>query len=117
MRSIQCTELVVAVDWSGAALGAERHLWLAEARDGQSLVRLEAGRGREALVSHLIDEARQDAPLVVGLDFAFAFPAWFSRYLGASTAPVLWARVADEAEAWLLGCEPPFWGRPGRGRP
>jgi hypothetical protein len=113
----QCTERVIAVDWSGARVGAERHLWLAEARDAQSLVRLEAGRGREPLVTHLIDEARRAPPLVVGLDFAFAFPAWFSRQLGARTALELWQRVASDAEAWLLGCEPPFWGRPGRARP
>ncbi len=63
----------IAVDWSGAAVGAERTIWLAEAR-GRVLVRLENGCDREALADHLIADASRTPELVVGLDFAFSFP-------------------------------------------
>jgi hypothetical protein len=42
----------IAVDWSGAARGAERRIWLAEVAGGR-LVRLECGRSRAELVRHL----------------------------------------------------------------
>jgi len=91
---------------------------LAEAANAQRLTRLEAGRGRDALATHLLDEAARDPRLVVGLDFAFSFPAWFSHdVLGVPDAPSTWARVARDGEAWLAACAPPFWGRPGRPRP
>lgn len=107
---------ILAVDWSGARTGARRRLWLAEARDGR-ITRLECDRSREELVAHVIELANEDASLVVGLDFAFAFPAWFTRSHGCESAPELWELVAREGERWLASCEPPFWGRPGRKRP
>jgi len=107
---------VIAVDWSGALSGAEKHIWLAEVAGG-ALVRLECGRSREELARHLVELAREPWPLVAGLDFAFSMPAWFAERLGARTAPALWRTVARERERWLAACEPPFWGRPGRRRP
>jgi hypothetical protein len=107
---------VIAVDWSGARTGAARKIWLAEVAHG-TLRRLESGRGREALTRLLIDEAEQDPDLVVGLDFAFSFPLWYFRHRGLDAVQSLWELAADEGERWLADCEPPFWGRPGRGRP
>lgn len=109
---------ILAIDWSGAARGAERRIWLAEwdaARGG--VVRLEDGRSREALVEHLCREVQRDPHVVIGLDFAFSFPAWFLAERSLATAPAAWALVAREGERWLADCPPPFWGRPGRPRP
>lgn len=51
-------------------------------------------------------------PLVVGLDFAFSFPAWFVRQrLGARDVLAVWDAAAAHGEQWLDECEPPFWGR------
>lgn len=106
----------IAVDWSGAVSRAERKIWLAEAADGQ-IVRLESGRGREAMADFLIAEFSRTPEMVVGLDFAFSLPAWFLESRDLPDGPALWDLVTQEGEAWLSGCEPPFWGRPGRGRP
>ncbi len=107
---------VIAVDWSGAQAGIRRKLWLAQARDGW-LVRLECERTREELVTELIRCAACDSDLAVGLDFAFSFPAWFVRALGAASVSELWSRVQQHGESWLSSCQPPFWGRKGRRRP
>ena len=108
---------VIAVDWSGALRGAERRIWLAEVRDGR-VSRLEHGRSRDAIESHLIDETVRDPHVIIGLDFAFSMPAWFLREHGFASAPALWAHVASGGgEAWLDACEPPFWGRAGKRRP
>ena len=106
---------VMAIDWSGALQGAAQRIWVAEAVDGE-LVRLECGRTREQVAALLLEEGRRAPDLVVGLDFAFAFPAWFMRERGVADAPALWALAAREGEAWLAACEPPFWGRPGKKR-
>ena len=77
---------VLAVDWSGAQQGEQRLIWLAEAApDGERLLRLEAGRGREELVAHLVAELPPGAPALVGLDFAFSVPAWYAARLGVHT--------------------------------
>ena len=107
---------VIAIDWSGARQNAGKGIWLAEARDGR-LARLENGRDREAIADHLIAEARRAPALIVGFDFAFSLPAWFLDERGLAGAPDLWALAAREGEAWLGACEPPFWGRPNKGRP
>ena len=104
---------VIAVDWSGAAHTARRHIWLAEASRSGRLDRLECGRDRTQLCDHV--QALED--VVIGFDFAFSFPAWFVRSLGVDTAPDLWACVSERAEDWLHACQPPFWGRPGCRRP
>jgi Protein of unknown function (DUF429) len=105
----------IAVDWSGATHTARSHIWLAEAVSPGELVRLEAGRDRDALCNHLLSLG--SAATVIGLDFAFSFPVWFLHQLGIRAAPALWEHVAQCGEAWLAACEPPFWGRPGRPRP
>jgi ADP-ribose pyrophosphatase YjhB (NUDIX family) len=107
---------VIAVDWSGAAEGAERSIRLAEASGGR-LLRLEDGRTREAVADHLLEEARRGAALLVGFDFAFSTPSWIleKRFLGSG--PELWELAAREGEDWLRAPREPFWGRPGARRP
>jgi hypothetical protein len=108
---------VIAVDWSGAMHGASRKIWLCEVRDG-AVVRLESGRDRSEIEAHLLEEARRDSSVVIGLDFAFSLPAWFLHERGYRSAHDLWADVATGAgEEWLSTWGPPFWGRPGRSRP
>jgi len=107
---------VIAIDWSGALSGARKHIWLAEVHDGQ-LLRLESGRTREQVVQHLLDEAKRDREMIVGLDFAFSFPDWFLRQRSTETARELWSLIEREGESWLATCADPFWGRPGRKRP
>ena len=107
---------VLAVDWSGALVGAEKKIWLAEVIGGR-LQRLQCGRGREAFSEHLIEEAARDPNMIVGLDFAFSMPAWFLRERGLTSAPALWEHVARDGNAWLARCEVPFWGRTGRSKP
>ncbi len=107
----------MAVDWSGRRTGERQHIWLARAAAGE-LVELRGGFSRAEVVDHLVRRA-EEAPqrLVVGLDFSFALPAWFTRRLRATSAQELWRIVAHEGEGWLADCRPPFWGRPGRPRP
>jgi hypothetical protein len=108
---------IIAIDWSGAADGASK-TWLAEVDTSTNCVlRLEAGRSRVALADHLIAEAKRNPQMIVGFDFAFSLPVWFTRARGITSAPALWELVASEGEAWLANCEPPFWGRPGKQRP
>jgi hypothetical protein len=106
---------VIAVDWSGAEVGAARRIWIAEVVDGE-LRRLESGRSREQVAELLVEEGRRSPGLVVGLDFAFAFPAWFAAEQGVTSAPALWERAAREGDGWLRRCDPPFWGRRGKRR-
>jgi hypothetical protein len=98
----------VAVDWSGAIRAERRALWLAEVVSGR-LVRLESGRTREEVGDLLVDEAARDPALVVGLDFAFSFPAWFLGSRGIGDARSLWALLAQEGESWLRDPPAPFW--------
>jgi hypothetical protein len=105
----------IAVDWSGAASGAARRIWLAEVVDG-ALVRLECGRDRAQLAEELIAIGRATPDVVAGLDFAFGVPAWYAAALGAADGPALWATAAREGEGWLRCGEPPWWGRPGKRR-
>jgi hypothetical protein len=108
---------VVAVDWSGAATGAARHIWLAHVRDGE-LVELRNGRSRAELVDAVVSRrAASPDGLIVGLDFSFSFPAWFVQARSCSTVDEVWQLVTTEGEQWLRDCAPPFWGRPGRPRP
>jgi hypothetical protein len=105
----------IAVDWSGATHNARSHIWLAEAHEPGQLVRLESGRDRVELCQHLLSLPPEAT--VVGFDFAFSFPVWFVRHVGAATAPDVWAHAVTHGEEWLSRCEPPFWGRPGCPRP
>jgi hypothetical protein len=106
---------VIAVDWSGAKVGERRKIWRADVVGGR-LVGLANGRSRDELAQDLIQTARSEPRLVVGFDFAFSMPAWFAKELRVTSAPALWKVVSHRAESWLEVCEPPFWGRPGRGR-
>lgn len=107
---------VIAVDWSGAKVGASSRIWLAEVCGGR-LIRLESGRTRREVIAYLIEVARTSPDLVVGLDFAFSFPHWFAEREGATSVKECWNLVAEHGEGWLTECEPPFWGRPGKPRP
>ncbi len=113
MASARCT---IAVDWSGAARGAERRIWLAEVARGR-LERLECGRSRAELVGHLQDCALREPALSVGLDFAFGFPAWFAREQGARSGQESWQIAAERGEDWLARSPAPFFGRKGSRRP
>jgi 8-oxo-dGTP pyrophosphatase MutT (NUDIX family) len=107
---------MVAVDWSGAASGEEKGIWIAEASGGR-LLRLECGRSREEVASHLLGFARARESILAGLDFAFSLPGWFLEERGLRCGPDLWDLASREGEAWLRECRPPFWGRAGRTRP
>lgn len=106
----------IAVDWSGAKSGPRSRIWLAEVRDGH-LRRLESGRDRREVVTHLIEDAKQEPDVVVGLDFAFSFPRWFAAEQGAESIEDVWNLVAERGEEWLRDCQPPFWGRPRKPKP
>jgi hypothetical protein len=116
MTAAEQAPTVIAVDWSGARHGERRKIWLASARAGR-VERLESGRTRAEVVEELCALARTTSALVVGLDFAFAFPAWFAREHGCSDARSLWELVARAGEGWLATSPAPFWGKPGRKRP
>ncbi len=104
---------VIAVDWSGKEKRASESLWRAIAVDGQ-LVELENGLGRDELIAWVIDYARQHTHTVVGLDFAFSFPAWFCTREGWRSGRAVWAAMRDRCDVLLSACEPPFWGRAGK---
>jgi len=113
LRSIR----IIAIDWSGAAVGAARRIWLAEASPPDALLRLESGRARGQMAEHLLARIEQQPHVAIGLDFAFSFPHWFLRELGVSSAHELWALTEARGEDLLRACEPPFWGHKGRSRP
>lgn len=103
-------EIFVAVDWSGNAspAGQKKHIWTAVAGE-----RALSGLTREELCSWII-ERFSGQPAVIGMDFAFSFPAGFLRDRGLSKVTDLWREAEVHGEAWLKRCEAPFWGRPGR---
>ncbi len=107
---------IFAIDWSGAARGAARKIWVAEATDG-GVVRLENGRDRDEIADLLIDEAGRDPDMVVGLDFAFSFPAAFLDKRGHASTEEVWEEVETHGEQWLSECPFPFWGKTGRRKP
>jgi hypothetical protein len=107
---------VVAVDWSGRLKRAEQSLWLAEVRDGE-LTDLRSGRTRKQLIAHLIRLGADDPRLLVGLDFAFSFPAWWCAEQRWRAVPEVWTAIADRGERLLAACDAPFWGQPGRPNP
>jgi hypothetical protein len=107
----------LAVDWSGSAspAGQRRHIFVASWHEG--VVTLENGYTREEVCDLLLSMARQTPELVVGLDFAFSFPAWWLLEQGCEDAVALWQLAAKNGERWLHEGSEPFWGRPGRPRP
>jgi hypothetical protein len=102
---------VLAVDWSGKLKGAEEHLWLAGVQDGE-LVDLRSGLSRELLVERLVEMAREDSRMAVGLDFAFSFPRWWRAERGWTSGRRCRRRW------WRRGriCWPPAPSRSGAGR-
>jgi len=98
---------------------AKKKIWLAEVTPRGDLMRLETGRDRDDVARHLVEEAARGEQMVVGLDFAFSFPAWFVRERGFDAAWKLWAALAasGEADRWLAACEPPLWGCNARPKP
>lgn len=113
---------VLAADWSGAATGEARTLWLASARpvlaDGKQTGILTdlRPRTRKQAAEAIVDAAATDPALVVGLDFSFSMPAWWLDACGLASVDELWADV-DRLEGWLAQCSAPFWGRRGHRRP
>ena len=104
---------IIAIDWSGAKRGAGKKIWAAEFRDDQPVEELITGRDREWIKNHLIKASQEET--VVGLDFAFSFPAWFVQSQ-ANSAQEMWAKVAEYGENWLRDCDSPFWGCKGTRR-
>ena len=107
---------VIAVDWSGREARPHESIWLADVREGE-LVDLWNGRSRAELVEFLISARGDGDELVVGLDFAFSFPAWWCREQGWSSAVEGWEAMRRSGPELLRACEPPFWGRPGKRTP
>lgn len=108
---------VIAVDWSGDRRAAQRphkKLWLAEVDDRQALVRLEAS-SRRAVIDELVSR-RHEPGLVVGLDVAFGYPAWFAAELGCANGPAVWA-AADRIASVAADQRGPFWGWAGSRAP
>jgi len=107
---------VVAVDWSGKLKGAAESLWRAEVRGGK-LTELRSGLERDELIAKLVELGGEDPRMVVGLDFAFSFPAWWCEEESWSSGEDVWAAMGDRGEGLLEACEEPFWGRPGKRNP
>ncbi len=103
---------VVAVDWSGRKRGAAEFIWLAHVVGGR-LVELENGRSGGEVIDYVIALSQESARCVVGLDFAFGFPAWYAAERGWTSGREIWDAMRDEADELLARCEAPFWGRPG----
>ncbi len=107
---------IVAADWSGAATGERRHLWLAEWQPAAAAVVGVAPTTRTGAAERVLALAEADDRLLAGFDFSFSLPEWWLRSSGITSVSELWADGA-RLERWLAECAPPFWGRPGRRRP
>jgi hypothetical protein len=107
---------IVAIDWSGRLSGAREAIWIAQVDASGQLTTLENGRDPAETVDYLIDLAQRAPRPVVGLDFAFGFPAWWSRQRGWCDGRDVWQAMATQGAQLLEQCEPPFWGRPGQPR-
>ncbi|HEX8159143.1 MAG TPA: hypothetical protein VF526_17295 [Solirubrobacteraceae bacterium] len=105
---------VVAIDWSGRAKRASEAIWMACASGGR-LVELENGRNRDEVINEVIARKDRESRVAVGLDFAFSFPRWYCEREGWSSARDVWRAMHQRGEEMLAACEPPLWGRSGRG--
>ncbi|MEJ7657635.1 MAG: hypothetical protein WKF33_11460 [Thermoleophilaceae bacterium] len=103
---------VIAIDWPGRKKGAAEAIWLGRVVDGK-IIDLENGRDRQAVIDKAIELAGRDLDTVVGLDFAFGFPAWYSKRRGWTSGRAVWEAMREHADVLIEACEPPFWGRPG----
>jgi hypothetical protein len=117
MARLKIPEYFFAIDWSGRAdaAGQRRHIFVATWR--ATVVTLECGFTREEVCNLLLAAAAETPDLVVGLDFAFSFPAWWLREQHCDDGGALWQLAAREGERWLREGRAPFWGRPGQPRP
>ncbi len=107
---------VLAIDWSGDLASGRKKIWLCEV-DASGVRRLENGRTREEIAAHLVTEAARDVHMVVGLDFAFSFPAELLRKRAHHAIDTVWREVEELGEGWLRHCPFPFWGKPGKKKP
>lgn len=103
---------IIAVDWSGRAKGPAESLWRAEVRQGR-LTELRNGLGRRELIAKLIELGEAEPRMVIGLDFAFSFPAWWCEENGWLSGEDAWSAMGHEGEDLLEGCEDPLLGAPG----
>jgi len=109
---------IVAVDWSGdkTGCGQRKKIWVADWHGGG--VSLSSGRTREETADYLVAAARETPEMVVGLDFAFSYPAWFVREQGCVSVEEFWELVAGgRGEDWLSTANDFCWGRKGVRRP
>lgn len=88
---------IIAVDWSGKAKGPEESLWRAEVRQGR-LTELRNGLGRGGLIAKLLELGEAEPRMVIGLDFAFSFPAWWCEENGWSSGEDVWSAMEHEGE-------------------
>jgi len=107
---------VFAVDWSGDRTAARRKIWLCEV-EGERVLKLENGRTRDEVARYLVNESKLDPSFVVGLDFAFSFPAQFLRKRAHHEVGSVWEEARRFGESWLEHCPFPFWGKPGKKKP
>lgn len=107
-------DTIIAIDWSGRvdAAGQRRHIVAAIWHAGK--VRIESGRTRDEVADWLLTLATTHPNMVVGFDFCFGFPAWFTREVGARSGPDFWHVAALRGEQWLTQShlDQRFWGRP-----
>jgi hypothetical protein len=104
---------LAAIDWSGRKDDRGRTIWLAVVEAGK-MVRLENGWSREGLVDALRGMRERADRLIVGIDFAFSFPADYCRQQGWASGRDVWQAARDHGEEWLRGepgQHPVFWGR------
>lgn len=107
---------ILAIDWSGDRTADRNKIWACEVEDGRVL-RLENGRSREEVAHFLVNESLLDPSFVVGLDFAFSFPAQFLRKRAHHEIASVWEEAERLGESWLEHCPFPFWGKPGKKKP
>jgi hypothetical protein len=101
---------VIAIDWSGNVnrSAARSKIWRAEAVNGE-LTSVTNGLDRHETTDYLIEKAKANPGLIVGLDFAFSFPQWFLDHREVATASEAWDLVVRDGEDWLADPLPPFW--------
>src|SRR5580698_6983197 len=83
--------------------------------DGETSVKLEAGRTRDKVGDWLIELASETPRMVIGIDCCFSYPGWFLAEHGCTNAFDFWRHVAaGHGERWLAReCEDRrFWGKP-----
>jgi hypothetical protein len=89
-----------------------RTTWLAVVENG-TVIRLENEWSPVGLVTELKRMRHGTDRLIVGLDFAFSFPANYVRDKGWISVRDTWRAAKECGETWLAGGQayPEFWGR------